>query len=264
MPKDRERILEVIENDLLDDKNIEAVFYGGSIGNENPDLYSDIDLRIIVAEDSFEEYRKNKRVRATNWGRVLFYEDNPQSNYTVIHFDCFIKVDCFYYRQEDLRPSVWLQNSKIALDRNGIMAEIQKKSKNVVYTPTVEEVEFWRTKFFAYIHEVYRRVKRDEIYYALKCLDSMRLLITTGWYMDAGFQPNGLGDWAKIEGKRSLLNSSQLTLLKSWDCSRDGFEILKMTKRMIPEFKRIHQSLCEKLGVVVDSDWVEEIINKVL
>lgn len=33
-----------IEDDLLNDPNILVVFYGGSIGNQNTDLYSDIDL----------------------------------------------------------------------------------------------------------------------------------------------------------------------------------------------------------------------------
>ncbi|WP_367802182.1 nucleotidyltransferase domain-containing protein [Brevibacillus laterosporus] len=45
-----------IEQDLLKDSNILSVFYGGSIGNQNTDLYSDIDLRIVVKDEFYEEY----------------------------------------------------------------------------------------------------------------------------------------------------------------------------------------------------------------
>ncbi|WP_301993937.1 hypothetical protein [Brevibacillus laterosporus] len=52
-----------IEQDLLKNSNILSVFYGGSIDNQNTDLYSDIDLRIHKDEFS-GEYRARKKQRA--------------------------------------------------------------------------------------------------------------------------------------------------------------------------------------------------------
>jgi hypothetical protein len=79
------------------------------------------------------------------------------------------------------------------------LKDVLEKSMNLSYTPNVQEVEIWRTKFFAYIHEAYRRVMRKEIYYALHCLDNIRFSMVAAWYMDAGFQPNTFGDWAKVQ-----------------------------------------------------------------
>lgn len=45
LPKFRERLIEAIANDVMEDEQIIGVFYGGSIGNQHTDLYSDIDLR---------------------------------------------------------------------------------------------------------------------------------------------------------------------------------------------------------------------------
>jgi hypothetical protein len=59
----------------------------------------------------------------------------------------------------------------------------------LTYMPTIQEIELLRTKFFAYVHKAYRRVVRKEIYYALHCLDNLRLSMTTVRYMNEGIQP---------------------------------------------------------------------------
>ncbi|MFY3790403.1 aminoglycoside 6-adenylyltransferase [Ureibacillus sp. MALMAid1270] len=263
LPKYREDLLKAIEEDLLVDENILGIFYGGSLANENTDLYSDIDLRIVVKDDVFEGYRLNKKQRANNWGRVLFYEDFPWSTYSIAHYDTFVKVDTFYYRVKDIQPSVWLQNIKIVRDTDSLLKNVLEKSATLTYSPSVEELEFWRTKFFAYVHEIYRRVMRNEIYYALRCLDNIRLSITTGWYMDAGLQPNTFGDWAKLEGNKSKLTEEQLNLLEQWCSSRDSHEILQVVKNIIPEFLKVHNSLCGKLEIDENLETIEEILNLV-
>lgn len=264
IPKHRQVLMEAIELDLINDNNVLAVFYGGSIGNQNTDLYSDIDLRIVVKDEVFEEYRINKKLRAKNWGSVLFFEDFPWATHSIAHYNTFIKVDSFYYKMKDIRPSIWLQNIKIVHDTSGLIKDVLTKSMALYYSPTVQEVEIWRTKFFAYVHEAYRRVMRKEIYYALYCLDNLRLSMVTGWYMNAGIQPNTFGDWAKLEGSRSKLLEWQLNLLEEWHNSREPGEILKVIKCIIPEFLIVHKSLCAKLEMDENPKWVEEILNMVL
>jgi len=261
LPKYRQSIIKAIEEDLINDENILGVFYGGSIGNQNTDLYSDIDLRIVVKDEVYEVYRLNKKQRARNWGNVLFFEDLPWATHSVAHYDKFIKVDAFYYRIQDVQPSVWLQNIKIVRDTNGILRTVLEKSMDLSYSPNVQEFEIWRTKFFAYVHEAYRRAMRKELYYALNCLDSLRLSMVTGWYMAAGIQPNAFGDWAKLEGGRSKLSALQLGLLEQWQSSRDPNEIMIAVNKIIPEFKKVHKRLCMALGLEDKEEWIEGIVN---
>lgn len=263
IPKHRQSILNEIEQDLLNDENVIALFYGGSIGKQNTDLYSDIDLRIVVKDEVFEEYRLNKKVRAKNWGNVLYYEDFPWATYTVAHYDSFIKVDAFYYKIESIHPSTWLQNISIAYDKTGFLEEIVEKSVKLSYRPTVQEVEMWRSKFFAYVHEAYRRVHRNELFYALHCLDNLRLSMVTAWYMDKGLQPNAFGDWAKYEGERSELDGWQLSLLASWHSSREPNDLMAVVEKIIIEFKKIHKRLCEKVDIEEKAEWVDEVFGMV-
>ena len=264
IPKQRQLIKEAIERDLTDDMDIIAVFYGGSIGNQDSDNYSDLDLRIVVTEEAFEKYRKNKKERAAKWGNVLFYEDVPYANYSSAHYDSFVKVDTFYYRLQDIMPSIWLRNIEVVYDSSEMLEDIVKKSRTLIFNPSSEDVELWRTKFFANLHETYRRVIRGEIYYALNCLDNLRFLMATAWYMEAGIEPNALGDWAKIEGNRSKLQNWQLAKLSTWSSSRDPRDIMNAVEMIIPEFKRTHKSLCEEVGMDENADWVDEVLNKAL
>lgn len=64
LPLQRDHLLHAIEKDLLQDEHVLAVFYGGSVGNQLTDLYSDIDLRVVVNEEVFEAFRLDKKRRA--------------------------------------------------------------------------------------------------------------------------------------------------------------------------------------------------------
>jgi hypothetical protein len=264
LPKHRDRLIKAIEQDLLNDDHVLAVFYGGSLGNQNTDLFSDIDLRVVVRDELFEEYRLNKKLRVKNWGTVLFFEDFPWATYSIAHYDTFLKVDSFYYLEKDIQPSVWLQNIKIVKDVTGSLKDVLEKSMSLSYLPSVEEVEIWRTKFFAYVHEAYRRVMRKELYYACHCIDNLRLSMAAGWYMEKGIQPNSFGDWAKLEGERSKLQDWQLSLLEEWSSSRNPNEIMNVIKKIIPEFREVHKSLCEKLQIEEKPEWVAEIVDMVI
>ncbi|QKS70322.1 hypothetical protein FLK61_26565 [Paenalkalicoccus suaedae] len=261
LPKHRAELMRAIEADLCHDKHVLGVFYGGSIGADNEDLYSDIDLRIVVEDHQFEDYRTNKKERAHRWGSVLFFEDFPYAPYTIAHFDSFIKVDSFYYKKEDLTPSIWLQEIKIAHDPHDFLQKLQKRSQAITYEPSKVDVEIWRTKFVSYAHELYRRVRRGEFYYALQIIDSMRYSVVLGWLMEAGIRPNSFGDWARLEGERSPLTTEQQRLLVTWHCDRDPERLLSTGRAMYPEFLRLHENLVEKLRFADHMEQMEELLD---
>ena len=265
LPSVLEKMNQAITRDLTEDPYVLAFFYGGSVAKGNADLYSDLDLRIVVEDEHFEEYRQNKKERARRWGEVLFYEDFPWAAHSVAHYVDFVKVDSFYYKKTDLRPSLYLkQENKIIYDPHKIVERVVHESQTLSYQLTEENFEIWRGKFFAHMHEVYRRVKREELYYALSSLDMLRWSIAAGWDMEADRNPNQMGVWSKYEGKRSGFDHAQLSLLESWHSDRNPERILTVMALIIPEFKRLHSSLCNKLSLEEDDAWVDEIIKKVI
>ncbi|WP_404359497.1 nucleotidyltransferase domain-containing protein [Cytobacillus firmus] len=263
LPKHRDFLLENALNDLTSDANVLAIYQAGSLAKGNFDNYSDIDLHIIVTPEKKAYFIKDKRNRASNWGNVLFYEDfNLSSPVVVTHYDSFVKVDSWYHSPDEVVSSFWLKGYKVLYDPNNIISMVIKESSFEFYSPSSDEVEFWRGKILAFIHETYRAVMRDEIYYALSNLDRVRWLVVSGWYMEMEQHLDSpYGVWSKIEGKRSKLNPWQLSLLERWECGRNTNQIMKTIVSMVPEILRLNKYLSNQVNIEENEDLIKKIIE---
>jgi len=72
LPQARDEMLENAVSSLESDENIEGIFLGGSLAEGNTDLYSDIDLRIVVPEALLNSYIEKKHEITRTFGNVLF------------------------------------------------------------------------------------------------------------------------------------------------------------------------------------------------
>ncbi|WP_245827642.1 nucleotidyltransferase domain-containing protein [Paenisporosarcina indica] len=263
LPKYRDTLLKNALIDLTADSNVLAIYLGGSLAKGNFDIYSDIDLHIIVTSEQKTDFIKEKRKRSSSWGEVLFYEDfNPLSPVIVTHYDCFIKVDSWYHSPEEVVPSIWLKDLDVLYAPHNIISDVIKESSIREYKPSKEEVEFWRGKIIAFIHESYRAVMRNEIYYAISNLDRVRWLIASGWYMEIEQHlDSSYGVWSKVEGNRSKLNKQQLSLLERWYCSRNPQDIMQTMEKMIPEFLRLNKLLSERVEIEENEEHFKKIIE---
>jgi predicted nucleotidyltransferase len=266
LPKHRDKLLDNALDDLMNDSDVLAIYLAGSLGKGNFDNYSDIDLHIIVIPEKKPDFVQSKRIRPKKWGEVLYYEESsPQSPVIVVHYDCFVKADIWYHGPSEVQPSLWMQGLKALYDPKCMLEEVFEMSSSLVYKPTADEVEMWRGKIFAYIHETYRSVMRNETYYALSQLNSFRWMMAYGWYMEMEKRvDSSWGVWSKFEGVRSYLKDWQLCLLDNWDCSRGHNDIMKTMNSMIPEFFRLNKSLSQLTGLNERRDWCERIINMAL
>lgn len=249
LPRYREVLLAAIIRDVTTDSRVRAAFVGGSLGAGDEDLYSDIDLRIVVDAEDADDFVANKTVRPQRWGAVLFYEDlGPRVAHTVAHFEGFIKVDCFYYRVADLAPSLAWQSIRILHDPDGLVDAVHRRSQSLAYALSVADVERWRYKVLASAHEVYRRCRRGELSYARKMLIGLAGYAMAGWHMEAGRWPDLWADWAKAEGPRSVLTSWQQDLLRAWHPPWSGPTMLDLMATMEPELARLNDQLSELTG----------------
>lgn len=265
LPEARKQLLEKAQKDLEQDPDVLAIYLAGSLAKGNADEYSDIDLHTIVKPEKLSAFIADKKERAGRWGNILFYEGIASSPVIVSHYDCFVKVDSWYHTAEGMEPSVWLKGMKILYDPNGLLETVQQQSEKSLYKTTADEVEFWRTKMLAFIHETYRAAMRSEPYYALANLDSVRWLMASGWYMemeqhlDSPYQV-----WSKIEGARSRLSNEQQELLADWEAGRNPRSILKALEDVSSEFIRLNKVLSERVGIDDNSEMVRKALGLVL
>jgi hypothetical protein len=139
---------------------------------------------------------------------ILFIETKT-TFYAVVHFPSFIKLDIFVYYPDELPPSPWLATIHILKDTNELLRHIKEDSQKSPYHPTQAEVDVFLAKYYANLHEFYRRFKRQETIYAQTCRFMLIHCLISFWYMEQGYPPNTLGDWSKYEGARSKLTNTQ-------------------------------------------------------
>ena len=257
---EREEMFDSIEKELEEHAHVMAYYYDIP---KHAKLNHDIHLNVVVQPAFYYDFIHHKRSISTQWGNVLFYEDDYyESPDVVIHYDNLIKVYLKILRPQDLQPSHQYRTIEISYDPYGIMTYVSELSEKSQYKITYEELDNWRTKFFANYYEFYRSINHQELYQATHCLDVMRWLMATMWLVKANIKPNQYLDWSYMEGYDSLLTPEQRETLKKWQVSGERPELKQTVQLVLEEFKMLHNQLCDDLGVLEDQDYVERIINR--
>lgn len=230
LPAARDELLKAALDDLSKDPDVIAIYLAGSLAKGGHDRYSDIDLHTVVRDGMKAKFVEHKLQRPAGWGEVLFSEESgPSSPLVVVHFDNVVKVDTWYDEAGEIRPSLWHAGNVALYDPDGWLERVFDESNRLEYAPSAQEVDMWRWKIFAYIHEVYRSVMRGELYYACSMLDSFRWQMARGWYMEAGLRVDAAwGVWSNVEGERGKLEPWQSALLHEWYPDLDRADIMKM------------------------------------
>lgn len=169
----RDAILERMTGFFRGRDEVLGLFVSGSLASGTADEYSDIDYRVVVRSDSFDRYTAEQRDYPRGWGDFIC--NNGGDQHTVSHFKPFNKVDIFYYRPEDLVPSPWYTLPvRILYDPERIIANLVQSSASLKFTATAAEVGNSISVAIGNLHEVYRRLKRDELVYAQTILNQVR------------------------------------------------------------------------------------------
>jgi len=142
----------------------------------------DVSLR-SAPDDQIWDYAK--------WGDLLFNEWLDGTQHCVSHFLPFLKIDVFYWTRAIFTPSPWFRMpAQVFLDRDGLIASVLAQSVALEFgPPAAAEVSRALSKALAGLHEVVRRTRRGELYYAQTLLDELRshMAKLDGWIQ--GFDP---------------------------------------------------------------------------
>jgi predicted nucleotidyltransferase len=208
----RQRILTRIADYFSNRSGVLGLFLCGSIAEETADAASDIDFRVVVTPESYDEFCSMRDEAPESWGELLFNSGTMSNSMRVSHFRPFVKVDVFYYRPADLRPSPWYALPvTVLLDRDHTIAQVVKQSVGMTFTATAQQVNEAINQALACGHEILRRVHRGELGYAHHILDELRLLLITHDEFLHGRPPLGFAHFEELCADPLLLNAIRET-----------------------------------------------------
>lgn len=157
---------------------VDAIYLSGSLAEKTEDQYSDIDLRVVVADSAYESVRALREHLPTTWGPFLFHETVAE-NLTVTYYESLTKADVFYFAAGALTPSPWFNiGTRVLLERSGHLRTVLAASEGLEFTATPHEIVGHLQKCVAGLVESAKRVRRGEAIYASRlCAEAVHHLL---------------------------------------------------------------------------------------
>jgi hypothetical protein len=200
-----------------------GILLGGSLPAGSADAYSDIDLKTIATPDEQARLVEQRLESPSHWGDLLFNEWLEGAQHCVSHFRPFLKIDVFYLTAATFQPSPWMRlPTQVFLDRTGLVREVLDRSRQLLFPPpAAREVSRILSKAIAGAHEVIRRVRRGELFFAQSLLEELRyhMALLDEWIHR--FEP---GVAADLKRERRLSKGFQQALRGSY-VSLDGADL---------------------------------------
>lgn len=258
----RDRLYRNIVDYFVGRQGILALYLQGSVAEDAADGFSDLDFRVVVEPEAYQQYIADRFNVPKQWGDWLYNEWAGSSWICVSHFKPFNKVDLLYFRSEQLQPSPWfLLPTKVIFDPRGLIARVVRASEQQFDLLTIEEVERLVGKGLAYSEEVYRRAMRHELFYAQSLLDSLRHnLIQFDDYLHQDFVSSGFGSPSHFEQRGS---KALVEVLKLSYPPLDRQSILQALGILLRHYRtqveQLHTILPLERSLETDLSWIDTL-----
>jgi len=166
----RDQLPAIALQEFVSNADVVGLFLSGSLAAGSCDAYSDIDLRVVVKPEEYRWFIDHRRDIPRGWPGFLFNEWRPGARHWVSHFRSFVKIDIFYFSEDDLPPSPWYTLPvRILFDPHGVIERLVRASANLTFEVTDEDLDFSISKGLAAAHEAFRRTQRQEVLFARPC-----------------------------------------------------------------------------------------------
>lgn len=258
----RQHLLDNVIEYFLAKEGVEALYIQGSVAAESTDEYSDIDFRVVVQQDVYQQYLSERFAAPQQWGDWLYNEWADRSWVCVSHFKPFNKIDVLYFKPNELQPSPWfLLPVRVIYDPQNWVGAVIQASQDLTFTLDIGEVDRLISKGLAYAEEVYRRIMREEFCYAQSLLDSFRsILMQFDDYCRNSPSTSAPASHFERRGSRSCVEA----LISSYTPSDRKLLIralLKLLGLYHHQIIQLYQAFDLQRDITTDLGWINTIHN---
>jgi predicted nucleotidyltransferase len=164
-----------------DDDRVLGLVLGGSLALGGADFYSDVDLYVIVRDETFDAVFAERDAAAEAIGSPLFrftVEPLPGgSRDYIVTYPGPVKLDLMYHRESEVVPGLKWEDRPVLKDDSGSLAVVVSRSAGsgpVRHAP--EALAELEQKFWTWCWYVFGKISRGELWEALDGLHTIRTL----------------------------------------------------------------------------------------
>ncbi|HET7271778.1 MAG TPA: aminoglycoside 6-adenylyltransferase [Rubrobacter sp.] len=182
-------LLERAVDCFRDDDRVVGMILGGSMAHGAVDFYSDVDLYIVVRDESFEAVFDERDVAAGATGPPLFcFDVDPipgGSRDYIVTYPGPIKLDLMYHRESEIRPDQKWVGCPVLKDHSGSLVDVVSRSAGShPDLPEPRELLELDQKFWTWCWYVFGKIMRGELWEALDGIHTIRgevILLMLDW-----------------------------------------------------------------------------------
>jgi predicted nucleotidyltransferase len=237
---------------------VEAIYLSGSLAENTEDQYSDIDLRVVVADRSYEAVRSLREQLPKTWGPFLFHATVAEVH-TVSYYDSLTKADVFYYAAGAVIPSPWFNlGTRVLLDRTTHLTAVLGLSKGLTFTAASDDIARHLKTAIAALAEGAKRVRRGErIYAARLCAEGVHHILIADDLL-ASRAPFGSSKRERVPGDLTEAARSSIGAPAIGDSPAYFAALSALMRRLVFQGEREGHFDCQMTSRLIDA--VDQII----
>ncbi len=229
------------------DERILAAFLVGSYVKGKPDIHSDLDLFVIIADEAFDDFVSKRESFVRLLGEPLFAEDFDLSDIVFLIFPDGLEVELSYARESQLNH-IFNEPYKVLLDKKNIVSIAAVPSREF---DQAEQTEKLRRLIYWFWHDLSHFITamgRGQLWWAHGQLDVLRSICVNLARLRNNFSDPDVGEEAyfKIE---KVMPVEKLSPLRVTFCPVEKSAMLEAGFVIVNYYKELAASLSKTYGI---------------
>ena len=234
------------------DDRVVAAFIGGSYARGMNDIYSDLDLGLIITDETYEYFLADREAFIRLLGEPVFLEDyyGDGADFVFSIFSDGTEVELALGRESHFNH-IHVGQYKVLLDKKGILAGAVFVWNQPTEAEQIETLQgminwFWHNLS----HHFITPIARGQLWSAYGALEDMRLICVNMARLQQNFS-------AKVEGYEKVeqtLTVEQLAPLKASFCQMERDAMLQAALTIVHFYQELAPQLAQAHGISYPTD----------
>ena len=231
------------------DERVAAAFLVGSYAKGKADTYSDIDLCVITADDSFENFMADGEKFFRQLGELVFLEDFDIPKIFFYIFSDDTEGELNVGRESEINQ-VFNAPYKVLLDKKNVMEGLSTTASEPTDSQA-KQIEKMRREIYWFWHDLSHfmtAMRRGQLWWARGQLDVLRPMCINLARFQHNFLDSDAGEdaYSKVE---QALPIEQLSPLQETFCPMEKGAMLQAVRVIVDFYKRLAPALAQKHGI---------------
>lgn len=244
------------------DERIVAAFLGGSYARNATDIYSDIDLSMIISDHAYEAFWIDIESFIKELGEPIFLERYSEAGFDSVFFNFAEEVECeLVLGRQSSFTHIHVGPFQVLVDKEQILASVVFPRPSVAQAEQIEKLRSMISWFWHDLnHHFIAPLARERLWSAYGGLQALRLVCVNLLRLSEDFSAP-LNDYEKIE---DAVITERLVSLEATCCILERGAMLQAVSQVVKVYQELATDLSRRYGITYPATLETETITRLV